>query len=96
MADEVDYAQRMTALEFEAVRSAILGTATHAWTILFIADGVIVSASFTGGGSPCVNYMEEMLGIDLLNGRWARGHSVESVKASDEEMEEALLYHFAG
>lgn len=93
MADEIDYAHKVMDQELEAALKAACGN-TQEFTIVYVTQGTIESANFTGTGGGCVRHMEEMLGIDLINGRWARGHDVKSIKASDGEMEHTLQIHF--
>lgn len=93
MADEGDYAHKVMAQELDAALRAASAN-THTFTIVYLTGGTLESSSFTGSGGGCVRHMEEMLGIDLLNGRWARGYDAESVRASDGEMEKTLQYHF--
>lgn len=88
MPDEVDYAFKVTQRELE--EACVVPHYTH--LIIFVTDEGIQETSFTGTGGRCVTYMEEVLGIDMLNGRWARWHDkMPEPKASDGEMERELL-----
>lgn len=94
MPDEGDYALMVRERDLEAARSAVMGESSHEFTIVYVSGGLIQSASFAGRGGECVGHMQEMLGIDFKNGRWARGHDERSVKASDGEMEQVLIEVF--
>ena len=87
MADEVDYAFKVIQQELEEA----CVVPHHIHLIIFVTDEGIQEASFTGNGGRCSVHMEEVLGIDMFNGRWARGHDEKSIKASDGEMEQELL-----
>lgn len=89
MVDKLDEAFLSQERFIDEARQAVQA-GKHTFTVIFMTDDGIEEKEFFGSGGGCVLHMEETLGIDLINGRWARGFSPTSIKASDGVMEDEL------
>lgn len=86
-----DLAQVTVEHQERIAKGAVKPTESHDFTIIVWSGERSFRYSFTGIASEAVSYMTETLGIDMANGRWARGHEGRCDAASDGKAEQAWL-----